>query len=280
MTFIDTHCHLNFKAFAGGEAKIIKRAVEAGVSKFVIPGTDIPTSEKALKIAQENTEAYAVVGIHPHHIHNYSIMEFDKQLSADVAKLKDMVIDQKVLGIGEVGLDKHTYYASKHGDGIEITSEVFEMQKKMFLSQAKLAIESGKCLVVHNREAKDDLINLINENKHIFEGLKQRLVFHCCEAEAELLEIAQKYGFFIGVDGDVTYDQGKQEFVKKIPIDMLLLETDAPYILPEPLKSLRKYPNVPANIPIIASFIASLLNITLDEVEAHTTANAKKIFGI
>jgi len=280
MTFIDTHCHLNFKAFTGGEAKIIKRAVDVGVSKFIIPGTDIPTSEKAIEIAQKNSEAYAVVGIHPHHIHNYSKSEFEPQLNRDIARLKDILVDPKVLGIGEVGLDRHTYYASKHGDGIEITSEVFEMQKKLFLSQAELAKESGKCLVVHNREAKDDLIDLINGNKHTFEGLRQRIVFHCCEAEAELLEIAQKYGFFIGVDGDVTYDKSKQEFVKRIPIDMLLLETDAPYILPEPLKSQKKYPNVPANIPVIAAFIANLLGISLHEVEDHTTANAEKLFVI
>lgn len=279
MSFIDTHCHLNFKAFSGGESKIIRRAVDVGVSKFVIPGTDIPTSQKAVEIAQKNPGAYAVVGIHPHHIHNYTKTGFEAALSKDIEILKDMLKNLKVLGIGEVGLDRHTYFASRHGNGVEITQEVFEMQKMLFLSQAILAKESKKCLVIHNREAKDDLIGIINDNEDIFKNLINKVVLHCCEPEQELLELAKKYSFFIGIDGDVTFDESKQEFVKKIPMNMLLLETDSPYILPEPLKSQKKYPNVPANVPLIASCISTLLKIPLSEVEKQTTLNAERLFA-
>lgn len=293
MSFFDTHCHLNFKAFEGGQAKIIRRALDAGVDLFVVPGTDMTTSQTAIDLAHAHEQVYALVGIHPHHIHNYlntshvilwqgpeDPQEKTVPFAHDVSGLEKLLSNPKVVGVGEVGLDRHTYYASRHGNGIEITEEVFAMQKKLFVLQIELAARHGKSLAIHNREAKDDLIALVDENKSIFQKLSGRTVLHCCEAEDDLLRLALEYGFYIGVDGDVTYDARKMDFTKKVPLESLVLETDSPYILPEPLKSQKKYPNTPATIPIIASKIADLLGKDVGEIEAVTTANAKKLFGV
>ncbi len=280
MSFIDTHCHLNFKAFENGAPKIIRRAVEADVVRFVIPGTDIVTSQKAKQLANENNEAYAVVGVHPHHIHNYHAETFEDDLQRDVEALAEMLLDPRVVGVGEVGLDRHTYYASRHGDGVEITEEVFALQKKLFLAQIELASRVGKSLVIHNREAKNDLIKMIDENAVLFAKISKKTVLHCCEPENDLLSLAKTHGFFIGVDGDVTYDASKQDFIKEVPRELLVLETDSPYILPEPLKSQKKYPNTPATIPLIAESVARIWGCSVEEVANTTTSNANELFGL
>ncbi|MFO0703405.1 MAG: TatD family hydrolase [Patescibacteria group bacterium] len=280
MSYFDTHCHLNFKAFEGGSSKIIKRAVDADVKYFVIPGTDLRTSASAIDIAKNNENTYAAVGIHPHHIHEFQFETFTETKSNALKSLTEMAYTPKVVAIGEVGLDRHTYYASRHGDGIEISEAVFEMQKELFVDQIIIAANLKKSLIVHNREAKRDLINVVEANQDLILELKGKVVLHCCESDFELLDLAMKYGFYIGVDGDVTYDVAKQEFARHIPLNMLVLETDSPYILPEPLKSAKKYPNMPSNIPIIAECISKLRNVEISEIQVATNQNAQNLFGL
>lgn len=280
MKFIDTHCHLNFKAFENGAPKIIRRALDVDVVRFVVPGTDIATSQKARVLANENNEVYAVVGVHPHHIHNYHAETFEEALQTDIEILAEMLLDPKVLGVGEVGLDKHTYYASRHGDGMEITEDVFALQKKLFLSQVELAVNVGKSLVIHNREAKSDLVKIVSENVSLFQKMSKKTVLHCCEPDNDLLDLAKKHRFFIGVDGDVTFDPSKQDFIKEVPRELLVLETDSPYILPEPLRSQKRYPNTPASIPLIAQSVARIWGCSVFDVASTTTSNAKELFGL
>ncbi len=281
--YIDTHCHLNFQAFVGGEHKIFARAKEKGVLTCVIPGTDVPTSQKAVELARAHEGLYAVVGIHPHHVTAYMHDEAKKanQWLADIAQIQTLVKQEsKVVGIGEVGLDRHTYSVSRHGPQIAISDELFALQETVFMEQVRLAVEAKKALVIHNREAATDLMRLIQENRSSFVSLENKVVLHCCEAETRLLDVAREYGFYIGVDGDATYDAAKMEFVKSVPMAMLVLETDAPYILPEPLRSQKKYPNTPATIPLIAEQVASLKEISVTEVAELTTSNAKKLFSL
>lgn len=280
MPLIDTHCHLNFKAFDGGQKKIIKKALDVGVSTFIVPGTDIKTSELAVKLASEFEGVFAVTGVHPHHVHNYSSTDFDEEWSRDYLVLQDLLKSKKVVGVGEIGLDKHTYFASRHGDGVAISDESFNMQKKILLAQLELARECGKSVVIHNREAKDDLVAFISENRKVFEHFAHHLVFHCCEAEEDLLRVAIELHFYIGVDGDVTYDGAKQSFIREVPLEMLVLETDSPYILPEPLKSQKKYPNTPSSIPLIAQAVAEIKNTDISQVAELTTQNAMTLFGL
>jgi len=132
--------------------------------------------------------------------------------------------------------------------------------------------------IIHNREATDDVLKILSDNWDI--KLAERTVFHCCEAEELLLSFAKEHNIFIGVDGDITYDLNKQEFIKRVPLDMLVLETDSPFLLPEPLRSQKKYPNEPKNISVNVNFISRLLNISGKEIQEKTTKNAKRLFNV
>ncbi|KXK11468.1 MAG: putative deoxyribonuclease YcfH [Microgenomates bacterium OLB23] len=131
---------------------------------------------------------------------------------------------------------------------------------------------------MHNREAKDLLLPIVRELWD--SSLKERMVFHCCEPDMELLEFVKEFGLYLGVDGDLTYWAEKQEFIKEVPLDMLVIETDAPFLLPEPLKSQKAYPNVPANVVLVAQKIAELKNEAIERVAKVTTANAKVLFNL
>lgn len=277
---IDTHCHLNFKAFEGGAKKIAMRAKERGVSVLIVPGTDMLTSQKAVEIAQSNEDIYALVGIHPHHAAQYKASGFDG-LEQDLNRLSQWLTFDKVRGIGEIGLDKHAYRESRYGANIEVSDELFSVQKDIFLKQALLAQTHKKTLVIHNREAASEIVELLSGSLHsMMSGYKNKAVFHCCEPELKLLAVAQKYGLFLGVDGDITYDIKKQNFIAQVPLEMLVLETDAPYILPEPLRSRGRASNEPANIPYIAQEVARIKGLDVSVVAQVTTQNACKLFGL
>ena len=129
-----------------------------------------------------------------------------------------------------------------------------------------------KSLIFHNREAKKDFLEVVNE---FVKDLSGRAVFHCCEPDQELLDYAKSHKFFIGVDGDINYRQDKQEFIKNVPLEMLVLETDSPFLAPD-----RKFPNEPKNISVVVEFIGNILNIPEEELAKITTGNAKKLFNI
>jgi TatD DNase family protein len=133
-------------------------------------------------------------------------------------------------------------------------------------------------LILHNREAKEDVLKILRDMWDY--KLESRSVFHCCEPDEELLEFAKTHKMFLGVDGDITYYPEKQEFIKKVPLEMLVLETDAPFLLPEPLKTQKLYPNEPKNMKITAEYIAKLRRIDVEEVVRVTMRNACKLFDI
>ncbi len=278
--FIDTHCHLNFKAFTGGERKIIDRAKEVGVNRIVVPGTDTDTSRTAVRIAEENTDVFAVVGIHPHHAAQYIGESTESDISIDLTSIEDMLENSRVVGIGEVGLDRHAYTTSRYGPQIPIGQELFALQVKIFKLQIEMATRHAKSLVIHNREAEADLQDVCMDMRKALRGLKGKGVLHCSEADDRLLKLAHELDFYIGVDGDVTYDTKKQAFIRNVPLEKLVLETDSPYILPEPLKTARKYPNTPANIPLIAESVAQLHETTVEVVADVTTRNARALFNL
>lgn len=287
-SMFDTHCHLNFSAFKKNIDQVIDCAKKAGVENILVPGTDIKSSQRAIEIAQNNQGVFAAVGIHPHHIfkvHNNELIQdvrFSSLSKLDalnilLIELSSLLLSKKVVAIGEVGLDKHFYKSTKYKD-YKIDSGFIELQKIAFEKQINLAIKYDKSLVVHNWEAKDDMLKiLINswDNK-----MEKKVVFHCCEPDEDLMNFAKERKIYIGVDGDVTYDLQKQNFVKKIPVELLVLETDSPYLLPEPLRSQKLYPNEPKNIPIIADSIGKLLEMSHDRIGQITTNNARQLFKI
>ena len=279
----DTHCHLNFKAFKKILPDVIHRANQAGITHIVIPGTDVPTSKRAVEIAHVNKGIYAAVGIHPHHVYQYLTIEQNSNYSrqelieTDLIEIEKLVQDDNIVAVGEVGMDRHIYENTKY-EAYAMNDDFIILQREILEKHIQLAKKYNKSLILHNREAKKELLNvLVASWDQVLEG---RAVFHCCEPDEELLDFAKNHKMFIGVDGDITYYSEKQEFIKKVALEMLVLETDTPYLLPEPLKSEKKYPNEPANIPVFVEMIAKLKGITAKELIMTTTENGKRLFGL
>jgi TatD DNase family protein len=295
LNLFDTHAHVNFKRFSGREDEVINEANNAGITYIVIPGTDIKSSKKAIKLAQRYAlrdarfaNVYAAVGIHPHHVFSYIQTQNSpnplRRLHKDLMTIEEMLnqvqqdrIGKIVVAVGEVGLDKHAYKRTKYLN-YRANDQLLKLQKKAFIAQLHLAVKHHKSLIIHNREAAEELLEVLNDNWD--QNLAGRTVLHCCEPNEQLLQFAKEKHIFIGVDGDAMYDKEKQEFIKKVPLDILVLETDSPYLLPEPLKSQKAYPNEPKNLPIIAAFIAQLKDVTAPDLGKITTANAGKLFEV
>jgi len=285
----DTHAHLNFKRYKKNLDEVISRAIEAGVSQIVIPGTDITSSKKAIEIAENNEGLYVAVGIHPHHAAKYppsvipdsdpesSKEQILKQVQDDMNKIEKLITHPKVVAVGEVGMDRHEYEETKYQE-YAVDDRFLEIQKQLLRKQIALAIKYNKSLVLHNREAIDDILPILEESWN--QKLVGRTVFHCCEPNLQLLEFAQKQKIFIGVDGDVTYDKAKQAFIKEVPIEMLVVETDSPFILPEPLKSEKKYPNEPAYVQYVVEEVAKLKESNFEEISKITMENGRRLFNL
>jgi len=272
----DTHCHLNFKAFKKNLTDVVDRAFDAGIKNIIVPGTDVKTSKRGVEIVQNFEGVYAAVGIHPHHVYKL-VKNEELTVKSEVEKIRSLLSHPKVVAVGEIGLDKHAYENTVYQE-YQVDSRFLDLQKELFKKQIELAVNFKKSLILHNREAKDDFLQILREKwtSH----LEFRTVFHCCEPDEELLAEAKKHHIFIGVDGDVTFSKSKQEFIKKVPLEMLVLETDSPFLLPEPLKTQKKYPNEPANVAIICKFISQLRGEDIDKIQKITTVNAKRLFSL
>ncbi len=282
MELFDTHCHLNFKAFSENRREIILRAHKEGVRHMVIPGADADSSKLAVSLSQEYEGMFAAVGIHPHHVFGLRSDPDRKKTKGVLRDIELLCKSEKVAAIGEVGLDRHIYTQTKYAK-YGLDHEFMNLQKEVLGEQIRMAVQHGKSLILHNREAHKDLLSLLDELWD--ERLRKKTVFHCCEPEQELLAYAKKRGIYIGVDGDVTFSPEKQEFVKQIPPELLILETDSPFLLPEPLRSQRKrtgiwISNEPKNVVYVAKTVAELWKYSLEDVAFQTTRNAKFLFGI
>lgn len=273
----DTHCHLNFKRLVENLEEVIQSSKKAGVTHFVVPGTDIESSRKSIDIAQKYDGVYSAVGIHPHHVCKYDIARNMKHVEQEIEDLRILLdscvtyyklhTTSPIVAIGEIGLDRH-----------EVGEEFIEAQKKLFVAQLDLAKKYEKSVIIHSRETTLEVLEILENNWDMC--FEWRMVFHCCEPDMKMLDFALKHDVFIGVDGDITYFEEKQEFIKNVPLRQLVVETDAPFLLPEPLKSQKKYPNTPANLPLIVDFIAKLKGIEFDKVASTTHENGKRLFGI
>jgi len=286
----DTHAHLNFSRFKN-VADVRERAREAGVTTIVVPGTDVESSKRAVELAKKYEGVYAAVGIHPHHVFTYMSRhsELDSEsiksdrsriksgMTNDLSNINRLLSHPKVVAGGEIGLDKHVYKQTKY-ESYHVTPEFITRQKQLLIEQLQLAITHNKSVILHNREATDELLELLinNWNTH-FEG---RMVFHCCEPDRRLLDFALTHHVYIGVDGDVTYDLTKQDFIKQVPLELLVVETDSPFLLPEPLRSRKEYPNEPKNLPLIITLISKLKSRSPQEIETTTAANARILFAL
>ena len=277
----DTHCHLNFHSFKNNLKDVIARATDVGVTHITIPSTDVQTSIDAVAIAQTNENIYSAVGIHPHHIFKYQTEKNDEDketfISNELEKIIKLAKKDKVVAIGEIGLDRHYYSKTKYSD-YQINEEFLSLQKDFFIKQIEIAATNKKSLILHNREASDEFLKAFDNAWR--DDFKERTVFHCCEPKKNLLKYAKTKKIFIGVDGDVTHNKEKGNYIKEIPLDQLVLETDSPFLTPEHERSDKKFPNEPKNLQIIAEFIAKKLSISEEELKKITFENSKRLFNL
>lgn len=290
----DTHAHLNFKRFKKDVDSIISRMfAEAHFAGVVIPGTDLESSKRAVEIAEMHEGVYAAVGVHPHHNYNFREVSLtlpgskpalpgqnsNQNLIADIEEL--LGSSKKIVAVGEIGLDRHTYEETKY-ENYHVDEAFIQSQRELFLLQLSLAKKHKLSVIVHNREAIRDLMDALAEAwDPYFEG---KMVFHCCEPKQELLDFAIKNNIYIGIDGDITYTTEealqKREFIKKVPAHLLVLETDSPFLLPEPLRTEKKYPNTPLNLQLVAHHVAQCRGENPEDLIISTTANAQRLFQL
>ena len=259
--FFDSHAHYNDEKFAEDREDVIEKIYESGVTKFVSAGYDVESSIYGVKLANEKEYIYTTVGLSPNDVKE-SIEETSIKIKKIEEILKSEIENKKIVAIGEIGLD---YYWNKENK---------EIQKYAFVEQIKLANKYNLPIVIHTREAIYDTLEILKNNNCSKKG-----IFHCCPFNVDLVREGLKLGFYISFAGPTTFKNSKNaaEIIKMVPLDKMLIETDSPYLSPEPLRGKR---NDSRNVKYIAQKIADVKEISLEEVAKITYENAKKIFEI
>lgn len=251
----DTHVHLNADQFEDDVDEVIQRAKDTGVEKMIVVGFDEKTIKKAMKLVETYEFLYAAVGWHP-------VDAID--LTEDyLAWIEELASHPKVVAIGETGLDYHWEKSPK------------DVQKEVFKKQIRLAKRVKLPIIIHDRNAHQDIVNVLEEENAKEVGG----IMHCFGGDISIAKACLEMNFHISFGGPVTFKNASlpKEVVKEIPLDRLLIETDAPFLAPHPYRGKR---NEPAYVKLVAEKIAELKNITYEELAQKTTENAKKLFGI
>ena len=257
MEFFDNHCHLDDEKFNSDRESIIKQINEAGITKIISAGYDVKSTQVASELANKYNFIYATAGVSPNDIPQNE-EEFWKMLD-EIKKIAST--NKKIVAVGEIGLDYHWNKENK------------ELQKLAFIKQIELANELKLPIVIHSRKAAEDTIQVLKQHEVICKG-----VFHCCSLKDELLKEALKLGFYISFAGPITFKNSKnvEDVINIVPNDRILIETDSPYLSPEPLRGSR---NDPRNVRYVAQKIAQIKNISLEDVARMTYQNAERIYG-
>jgi len=251
-SFIDTHCHLDILESTPEETII--EAKQAGVQRMVTIAVDEPSLDFVSSTVQEFPAVYGSVGFHPH--------DASKLTKSLLQKIRQLAEEQhKLIAIGEIGLDYH------------YMNSPAEIQQQAFRKQLQLAVELNLPVILHSREAETDTLNILQEFPVPSLG-----VAHSFTSSIEMAKILVDMGWYLGINGIVTFKNAEdlREVVRWLPLEHLLLETDSPFLAPIPF---RGKPNKPAHIPAIATFIAELREISLEELAQQTTANAQRLFN-
>ncbi|WP_186575696.1 TatD family hydrolase [Aquibacillus kalidii] len=251
----DTHVHLNVSQFDEDREEVMRRAKEAGVEYMVIVGFDHETIPKAIKIAEENPSIYAAVGWHP--------VDAIDMTEKELTWLEELTDHPKVVALGEMGLDYHWDKSPK------------DVQKDVFRKQIRLARKVNMPIIVHNREATEDIIQILQEENAAEIGG----IMHCYNDSVEYVQACLDMNFYISLGGPVTFKNATlpKEVAKVVPIDRLLIETDCPFLAPHPNRGKR---NEPAYVSLVAEKIAELRGISIEELSQKTTENALRFFRI
>lgn len=257
---VDSHAHIYLDKFDSDFEAMLDRAREAGVGVIVMPAIDIESIKKAISLSEQYDGLYAMAAIHP--------SETKKETAErDFNALQALCDDPGVVAVGESGLD---YYWDR---------SFVERQQMFFRQHNRLAIEKDLPLILHNREASDDLVRILREEKASNTGSERlRGIFHCFGGPPWLVDQALDLGFFLGIGGTLTFkNSGVAEIVREIPLEHLVLETDAPFLAPVPYRGKR---NEPAYVRLVAERLAEIKGLSVEEVAEVTMRNAVGLFGI
>ncbi len=268
--FIDVHAHINDEKLIGDVEDIVKSAKDAEVEKIICSASDLFSSEQAVLLAEKYDCVYATVGVHPEDCFSY-----DNKVESKIINLAQ---HKKVVAIGEIGLDYYNIKYQKEDlekEGKFLTDEeIKEKQKEVFMKQIEIASKLNLPIVVHTRDAMGDTLQILKESK---EKLNCGGLIHCFSGSAMSAKEFFKLGFYISVGGVITFKNAVniQNVIKEVGIERVMLETDCPYLTPEPYRGKL---NQPKNVPIIADKISNILEILPEKVGEETTKNAKKLF--
>ncbi|MBY8914752.1 TatD family hydrolase [Bacillus sp. YC2] len=249
----DTHAHLNAEQFDTDLEEVIERAKSEQVERIVVVGFDRPTITRAMELIEEYDFIYAAVGWHP--------VDAIDMTDEDLSWIKELSSHEKVVAIGEMGLDYHWDKSPK------------DIQKEVFRKQIALAKEVDLPIIIHNRDATEDVVTILKE-----EGAEQvGGIMHCFTGSAEVAQQCMDMNFYISFGGPVTFKNAKKpkEVAKEIPNDRLLIETDCPFLTPHPFRGKR---NEPSYVKYVAEQLAELKGMTYEEIASITTENAKRLF--
>ena len=251
---IDTHAHLQMKDYNNDRDEVIARAAAEGVNYIINASFDLPSSQQAVKLAEEYENLYAAVGVHPHDAKSLD----DRTLEA----LRELSKHPKVVAIGEMGLDFYRDLSPR------------SIQKSAFEKQLRLAEDVGLPVIIHDREAHEDTLKILRQHSDQARG-----VMHCFSGDTDFADECIDMGLYISFTGPVTYPKSHQlrEVVAHVPWDRFFVETDCPYLTPQFRRGKR---NEPSYVKAVAKKIAEIRRTTFPETARRTTANAKALFGI
>lgn len=254
MQFIDTHCHLTDEQFDADREAVIERAVEAGVTRLITLATDVVSSRAAIALAEQHACVYAAVGIHPQEVGDAT---YD-----DVEVIRELAGHPKVVAIGEIGLDYYWDPSAK------------EAQQPFFEKQLELAAELGLPVAIHSRRAEHAVLDTLRRQNH----LGTRGVLHAFAGDVAMAQAAFELGYLVSFGGAVTFLNNRRApaLIQALPLEKILLETDAPYLTPHPERGTR---NEPAKIVRVAARIAELKGVSVEQIAAQTTQNALELFA-
>lgn len=256
---IDTHVHIYHERFDEDRADAIQRSLDAGVTKLVLPAIDLPSIQDALDLCARYDGLFAMAALHP--------SETKGATERDFAEVVDLCNEPAVVAVGESGLD---YYWDRSFD---------DRQQSFLRLHARLAIDAGLPLILHNREAGDDLVRILREEKESCTTPERlRGIFHCFGGPRELVRPILDLGFLFGIGGTLTFkNSGVADIVRDVPLDCIVLETDAPFLAPVPHRGKR---NEPAYLTLVAERLADVADRPVPEIARITTENARALFGI
>jgi TatD DNase family protein len=266
---VDTHAHLDDVKFGADRDDVVRRALQAGVAQIITVGADLPSTRSAIALSERHPSVFATVGIHPH--------DAQKASPSALSKVRDLASHPRVVAVGEIGLDFYRDWCPR------------DAQRAAFEAQLGLAAEVGKPVVVHIRdkggetgaydEALKTLRAWLSGRREGDPVIRSPGVLHCFSGDVRTAESILELGFYIGVDGPVTYPAAKalQSVIAQVPLERLLLETDCPYMAPQSLRGRR---NEPAFLPEIALKVAQIKATAPQEVARVTTSSACRVFGL